>query len=582
MRRLRLRWLLVSLGVGTAVWTAAVVVVLVGVVESAREVPDELDEIRADLSIDSMLDGTAVENMQSLRVQLRAIDRGVGSPVIAPLRLVPGVGRQIRSAGALSTAGIEATDIGMHLLDELTANLDGPLPSGADRLRFVDEIEVLLADGRAAIDDVTLGPDGPLFSELAEARTKAADGLDDLGQFIGRAEALTASVRSLLADGDQLLLAANNAEMRSGSGMFLQVGALDAVDGRFVPSGVVPTGTLGLPEGAVDARSSTYADLWGFLKPAEEWRNLAASPRFDVTAELATRMWAAAGNDRPRGAIAVDVFGLRALLDATGPVTIDGLEIGADDVVPFLLNDQYDLFADNDAPTDTQTLRRDRLSQLVDAAFTALDSGSVDPVGLLEGLRDAVRGRHILAWSEDPAVQAGWAAGGMTGELDVDSVMVSVLNRGANKLDPFLRVTADLSFDVQADVVLATLDVTIRNNTPNGEVRYVAGPATGAPTDEYGDYAGILSLSLPGVAREATIDGVPSLEVAAPDGPVLAVATKFMVAQGDERSFEVTFELPRQLESVRLEPDARPEPIRWTIGEQVWQDGEHHRVQVGD
>lgn len=583
LRRSRLPWkLLAGILIALALWAVVAFFTLLRVVDAAGAARESLEDTRAELSIDSLVDGTARDNMRALRSDLRSIDRNVSSPILAPLRIVPGLGRQIRSADALGSAGVEGTGIGLEILDELTGSLEGPLPSGPERLALLDRIITLISEGRATLGELSLGPDGPLFPELATARQKATEGLRDLDEFLVSAEALTTSLRTLLAEGNHLLLVSNNAEMRSGSGMFLQMGTLDAADGAFSPSELVSAEDIVLPPPGVPAESPTYSDLWGFLEPTREWRNLAASPRFEVTAELATRMWEALGNPRPSGAIVVDPFALRALLRATGPVNVNGVEIGGENVVPFILNDQYSLFGDPATDDAAEAARQDQLALLVDATFAALESAPVDPVRLLEGLRDAVRGRHILAWSADPALQAGWAAADMSGELAADSLMVSVLNRGANKLDPFVDVAVDLDFAKKdLETLAGTMEITVSNRVPDGEVRYVAGPGEGVPTvQEYGDYAGILSVSLPGVARNARIEGVPSLEVANPDGPILAVASKFVLPQGATHTFVVSFEVPRTLASVRLEPDARPEPVSWRVGERTWSDGEHHRIDV--
>ncbi|MDZ7675000.1 MAG: DUF4012 domain-containing protein [Acidimicrobiales bacterium] len=498
---------------------------------------------------------------------------------------MPGVGRQLRAADALSGAGIEGADVGLTMLSDLTERLDRSLPAGTGRIELVGEVRALLEDSQSELDQLELGPDGPLVPPLADARLRAERGLEDLDEFLQRAERISYAIESLLDDGDYLVLAANNAEMRAGSGMFLNAGMLEAANGVIDVGDLRSTSELTLPGSAVDAGSPTYDDLWGFLEPTVEWRNLAASPRFDVTAELATRMWESQGNPRPQGVLAIDPFAVEAILAVTGPVDVGDRTIDADEVVDFLLNEQYDILGDLDSYEEyleSQETRGEVLSELVEASIAALSDGSVDPVELLEGLRDAVRGRHILAWSADDQVQAGWEAAEMAGELDVDSIMVSLLNRGVNKLDPFIDVEVEIDFQVSGDGDLrGVMDVAVANEVPDGEVPYVAGPVLEAENVEaYGDYAGILSVALPGVARDARIEGRSSLEVAQPDGPFLTLATKFSVAQGAEQQFRITFDLVGDPETVRIEPDARPEPVEWRVGDDRWDDGHHHRVEV--
>lgn len=579
-----MRLLIVALVVAVA-WLAAGAATLLSAADEVSDIRAQVRDLRRDLTVASLVDGTAEERLREVRSNLVSVNEAANSPLTLPLRIVPGIHRQVESARVLTSSGLAAADSGLQAFGEVQQSLEGPLPVGTDRIALLERIEGALGQSRRDIVGLPLGPSGPLFDELADARDVAAEGLDDIDEFLTSAEAITRSVRSLLSDGDVLLVAANNAEMRSGSGMFLQAGMLTGVDGDLRAADLLPASEIQLPRDAVRAESETYDDRWGFLLPTVEWRNLAASPRFDVTAELATRMWEGLGNERPNGVLAVDPFALAALLRATGPVEVDGRMIDHEGVVDFLLHDQYDVFAGTERGEvdETQEERRDQLGDIADASLAELGGGDVDPVELLEGLQEAIRGRHLLAWSVDEDVQEGWRAAGMAGELEENSLMVSVLNRGANKLDPFLDVSVDVDFASTSDGdVLGTLDIQLRNQVPEGEVRYVAGPAPGvAGVTGYGQYKGFLSVALPRGSYDARIDGVDDLLVAGRDGPVLTLAAEFVIGRRATETFRVTFELPGPVQSVRLEPAARPTPVAWTVGDaRPVRDGRHHRIPV--
>lgn len=565
-------------------WAAAGAVVLLQAVSAAEDARASLDDVRDELTVDALLRGSARTHLDPLRADLHDVERAVRSPAVLPLRVLPGVGRHVRTVDALSRAGLDAATVADVLLEELEASVDDPLPTGRERVALVRRIRSLLADARSQLGDIDAGPDGPLLGPLDDARAEARERLDELERLLERAEATAGAVETLLSGGTHLLLVANNGEMRASSGMFLQVGALESAGGTLRVADLEVAARMRLPAGAVDPGSETYGALWGFLRPSEEWRNLAASPRFDVTAELASRMWQARGHEAPASVLAVDPHVVRALLAATGPVSVDGTVLGADDVVQYLLHDQYDVFGDEvaDAGPSPQSVRRDRLGDLVAAALAALETGDVDVVTLVEGLRDAVRGRHLLAWSPDPQAQRGWEAAEMSGSLEADSIAVSLLNRGANKLDLFVDVDASLSFGAPVgDRRPGSLEITVRNRTPSGEVPYVVGPNPAVPdAGREGDYVGFVEVTLPGVARDATIAGVPELEVARADGPTLTLATRFVLGRQAERRFTVRFDVPASLQTVRIEPDARPTPVRWHVAGRVHRDGEHHRVPV--
>lgn len=567
-------------------WLVAITVLAVRTAEDVREARSQVREIRRELSIAAVLDGSAEQQMRGLRDQLAVIERAAGSPLTIPLRFVPGLDRQLESAQVLSRSGLSAADSGLRVFDELESSLGAPLPAGPERVALLESTATLLGDARAEVADLPVGPAGPLFTDLATVRDTAVEAFAEIEQFLGSAESVTRSVGAILSDGDVLLLAANNAEMRSGSGMFLQAGMMRSAEGRLRLEDLLPAKDIVLPRGAVDAGSETYDRRWGFLLPTVEWRNLAASPRFDVTAELASRMWAALGNEQPSGVLSVDPFALQALLRATGPVEVEGGSIGPDNVIEYLLNDQYDVFSDVDPGEvdEAQDLRRDQLGAIADAVIAALSDRDVDPVELVDGLRDAVAGRHILAWSADETVQDGWRAAGMSGELEADSLMVSVLNRGANKLDPFIDVSTDLQFVPDpGGSLLGTMNVALRSSVPGGEVRYVAGPAPGVEgITGYGQYKGFLSVNLPTGAHNVRIEGGDALMVAGQDGPVFTVAAEFVLGLRQTANFRITFELPGSVRSVQVEPTARPTPVRWTVGDRRFDDDRPRRVETGE
>ena len=84
-----------------------------------------------------------------------------------------------------------------------------------------------------------------------------------------------------------------------------------------------PTGDLYIDEPTVPL-DADLRDRWGWLNPNQEWRNLGVSPRFDATAELASRMWTSLGGAPVDGVLALDPIALQAIMKATGPVDVAG------------------------------------------------------------------------------------------------------------------------------------------------------------------------------------------------------------------------------------------------------------------
>jgi hypothetical protein len=349
--------------------------------------------------------------------------------------------------------------------------------------------------------------------------------------------------------------------------MFLDAGVLETHDGSLVLSPFRPAEDLMLPPGAVPLEGDLAA-RWGWLKPNEEWRNLGVSARFDVTAPLAAAMWQATGGGPVDGVLAVDPVALRAILAAVGDVDVDGRTVGAGNVVDRILHQQY---VDH-AADPRQNSRREDLGSIAGAVMRALDTRTWKADRLGKELAGAARGRHLLAWSAQPAEQAGWTAAGIDGSLRADSVMVSVLNRAGNKLDQFLLVDADLELRRTGAVTEGELRLTLRNSTPAGEPPYVTGPSPGSGVDA-GVYLGLVTVNLPGSAQNGRIDGRNDLAVAGADGPTRVISALWQASAGEEATIVVRFRLPYKGGSLRIEPTARVPGVAWSSAGRHWDDG---------
>jgi hypothetical protein len=369
-----------------------------------------------------------------------------------------------------------------------------------------------------------------------------------------------------------LVLALNNAEMRAGAGMVLSAGELRTADGRFELSDVRSVDDFPVPPEAVPL-TGDLAGRWGWLAPNREWRNLLLSPRFPESAALAAQMWVAAGHDPVDGVLALDPVALKEILAATGPVAVDEREISADNVVQELLHDQYARF-----PAEEFAQRRDELGRVAQATFAAFSGGGWSATRLGPGLARAASGRHLLAWSPSPDAQTGWEAAGLDGSLSPDSLLVAVHNRGASKLDYLLPVTAQIELRPEGEDTVVELRLALDSKASSAEPPYVLGPFTGLGAAE-GEYLGILAVTIPENARDARIDGFPSLAVAGPDGPTRVIGAPIRVPALAHEQFTVRFTLPGGHGRLRVEPSARVPPTEWRRGDGVWTDHEARTVR---
>ena len=495
------------------------------------------------------------------------------------MRIVPVVGRQLAAASDQADAAeaglVTAVTVGTEVRDLVEEGLG----SGPERVEALRRLAASAGRGRAAFERLDLGPDRALIGQLASAREEIDEARAEALEALTRAEAVSAGLAEFFeGPNDYLLFAANNSQMQNGQGMFLSAGVLHVEDGRMDlaamestarPSAVVPP--LPLEE--------DLAARWGWLDPNEDLRHLGLSHRFPVTAETAGQLWAALGNPEVDGVISVDPHVLEAILHATGPVATPGRELRAADVVQFALHDQYQGYLEAGDDRSFTAERRDELSDIATTALAELEVVRELDAALVDRFGTAAGGRHLLAWSKDPTVQAGWEAAGIDGQITPDSLLLSVVNRSGVKLDWFVRVAAELSLEADDEGYDGTLEVTVTNRAPaSGEPAYVVGPYPGSGLVR-AEYLGLVTLNLPQGATDIFFEGVDTLPVAGADGHNRTVAAWVQVPRGTTTELVARFRLPPATAELHVEPSGRSHPTHWSYRGQEWRDRERRTFE---
>ncbi len=480
----------------------------------------------------------------------------LGNPVLTPARYLPVIGRQLRSAHALADSGSTVLDRLLVMRAELLDRTDDGLPDGLARVEFLTWLREEFAAVEADLVAVDLGPSEALVAPLDDARRTVEENLSLVIGAVADGRQATDTALSVFGDSSRyLVIAANNAEMRVGSGMFLSLGELRVDAGRLEVSDFEPTDELTL-EGRVAAPPEVET-LWGWADPGREWRNLALTPDFRVNGSMAAQMWTELGRDPVDGVLMVDVRALALLLEATGPVTgPDGDLIDADNVEQLLLHDQY---LDVDG-RDSNEARREQLADVAKAVLAELDRPGLDLGALANALQGAQQGRSLLAWSADETQQAGWETLNIDGAVDPGDALIGVANVDASKMDPFLRVTTAVrSVEIDDETSEVTFEVTVANRTPDGEPLYVLGG------DESATYDGIVVAYLPDWASIVRVDGGEIVASGREDGN-LVLGAALAVPGGKGRRVEIVVQGPTSAwASVRVLAGARPTATRWTI-----------------
>ncbi|HEY8216536.1 MAG TPA: DUF4012 domain-containing protein [Acidimicrobiia bacterium] len=560
-------WLLVS---GVVVWSAR---------QHVNDGLDALERARTAIDESGLGGGGARSDLRAAKDAFGAASSLAGGPVLAPWRIMPLAGSNVRSVASLTSAAERVAEVGEKAAGRAREILHQHPSTGPERLAMLSDLAAVTRRAERSLRTVDLGPDFFLVGPLGDARERFVERFDQLRTSLANATAAAEGVERLMRGPRKyLVLAANNAEMRGGSGMMLSAGVATFENGEFSLGEMRPTPDFNLPAGAVTVPEDLQR-LWGWTPIGQDWRWLGTSPRFDLNAPLAADMWNAATGERVDGVLAVDPIVVHALLDAQGPIEVDGRRLTKDDVVPFLLLDQY-VFA---AADPEQAARRDQLSNVARGAIDTLSSRAWNPDRLARTLSDAGRGRHVLAWSRDPIEERAWKGAGIGGDLHFNSLLVSILNTGGNKLDQFLEADARLTVTDRADRGRdATVSVRVRNVAPtSGLPAYVSGPYGGTDLVA-GEYQGLVAVNTPGVGSLPQLEGLPSLLVAGRDGPTKVVAAgPLRLEPGETASVTVRFVLPEQLDQIVVEPSARTPAISWRFDGDRWRDTSPHTVDLG-
>jgi hypothetical protein len=527
-----------------------------------------LDQVKSNLSPGDLTSSGSEHLLDEANAQFTSAQSDLSSPLFGPITVIPVIGRQLRSVRALSTAAGTVSVVGSSFLSHVHTVINQPHSAGPERVSSLRTLAAISAASASRLHHIDTGPSQGLVAPLASKYNQFISQLDDAQARLTKAAAVSAAAATILEGPETyLVLASNNAEMRAGSGAFLDVGVATTGDGAVHLGNFGPAGDVPLTLGQVKVTGDLQRD-WGWLHPSLDFRNLGLTPQFDVTAPLAARMWTAATGQPVDGVIALDVAGLRQLLVATGPVQVGATTVSADDVEQYLLHDQYDgLTYTSPASSD----RQDALGGLARAVLSQLQGQSTDLKSLASSVSSAVAGRHLMVWSNNPVHQAAWAVSGVSGTLQPSSVDVSLINIGGNKLDQFMRIHVDVSTRQSGSDTAVAMTTTIADTTPPGQSQYIAGPFPGNPAP-YGGYSGMVAENLPARASGITLTGAGPLAIKSAEGPTWLVAAPVTIDDGATSTVQTRFVLPGSHGSMVLVPSARIPVEQWTANGRTFDD----------
>ena len=284
-RRRRLVWAAI---VVVVLWLASAgVVIALGLLHASHGMAD-VNQAKSHLTASDVVDRSATAPLHAAVKEFDSADGLLHSPLLAPLDIVPVIGRQLRSVQDLSSASGQVAEIGAGAIDQAHGVLQSPHSSGADRVVELRRLAALAANTDRALGKINTGPAQALVAPLASKHDTFVRDLTDVRTRLQHAAGVAGTMADIL-NGPQtyLLLMANNAEMRAGSGDFLEVGALATHDGHLQLSNLNQTVNIPVAPGKVTVTGDLEA-RWGWLKAGQD---------HGIAVELRQRVDLADGDD---------------------------------------------------------------------------------------------------------------------------------------------------------------------------------------------------------------------------------------------------------------------------------------------
>ena len=464
---------------------------------------------------------SAATTLHTAAEHLAAVGDAADSVWTQPARLLP-VAAQHRNALANVVAeAADAAEAAPSALD--VVDLDSlTIEHGIIDVTAIAALADPLADLYTAVDHLRGALDdadspwllGPVADRLHTYQRRAEQAAEQ-----ARASAAAALVGPELLGASEkrtyLVGFVSPAEARGAIGMMGNYAVITIDDGMISRSEFGRTNTLsneidtvgGVDLDITDEFASRYAsyglDAEGRASHSM-WSNVTMSPDVPTVASVMAQLWEGTGHGAVDGVFLIDPAGLAALLRATGPVQVEGLERPLDggNVERYLYIDQYK----SDTPE-----RADLLEKVATATLDAVLDGQLPaPQQLARLLGPAATGGDLVGWATRPEEQELMRLIGMDGALPVpngrDLIAVVNNNASANKIDSFLQRTIAYDAEVRGQTVNATVTITLRNGAPaSGYPTYVIGSEfLDIPV---GTNRTLLSVYTPLVRTTATLDG---------------------------------------------------------------------------
>lgn len=397
---------------------------------------------------------------------------------------VPMVGNAVRSPLASLDVGTELASAGVFFTDGLTAltHLFSAPPDALALPKAHDAFFAAHAHAAAAARAFTRVDVNQLPADMA---VKAGSFRDNLASLLPSLAALPDRVNlvATLLGHERLMryliVFENNAELRPAGGFAGSIALVDVDRGRLrhieIPQG-----------GSYDLQGSQHL-LFAAPEPLErfhqrwEFQDTNWFSDWPTSARTMMTFYEKAGGPSVDGVIGLTTTALEELLASLGPVTVPSRHLTLTKENAFFVLQSAIEQEHAAGSVRPKAVLRPVMEALLDRVF-ALDQKTF--VQLLPGLERLMRGRHLMVYAVDPALERSIIAAGLGGEIRENSgsdyLSVVSANIGGGKSDRVVEDVMSVETNVGTD---GTLESTVRlQRTHHG----ISGtPFVGVPNISY-------------------------------------------------------------------------------------------------
>jgi hypothetical protein len=511
--------------------------------------------------------------------------QAVDSWLMAGARVVPVVAQQQRFLAGTLRAASSAAAVGRREVSALEPQL-GSRPGRVDLARLKAlTTPMRILDGQLHTTDTRLAALGSQWL-VGPLRDRAISFDRQLARATHAADIgvqATAVVPAMLGSGDTrhyLIAFMTPSESRGYDGLIGSYGLLTAKAGHIslTDSGPISDIQDALPNGGAHLSGvAGYLARYGAFGPETKPQDIMYSPDLPTDAKVFAETYAQSLGGPIDGVLAIDPYGLAALLHFTGPIDVPGLPfpLTESNAARVLLTEQYTTF--DTGVTNGDLLRSGFLISALHIAFNTLVNQSLPaPKDLATVLDSVAVAGHISFWSFHPVEQPLLRRLGIDGSFpQVDGgnlLAVTTQNADNNKIDAYLHtsIADSVTFNPGSGAVHSLVRVSLTNNSPASGLPPIVIDNFANPSLPPGVNQTWITVYSPLGFEKVTVDGTPATMSTTPELGVWAYSTYVDVAPGTTTTLQLELlgnvaarsTLPI---SVRLQPSANREQARVVV-----------------